>query len=61
MLLQALRGPSNWRGQQTGQESITNSRERDMPGDHQQDWIEEEKQDSGLPPQEEDTLVQDRG
>ena len=61
ILLQAPRGPYAWGGQQTGQESITNSRERDTPGDPQQEWIKEEKQDSALPPQKEESLVQDRG
>lgn len=61
ILLQAPRGTYVWGGQQTGQESVTNSRERDTSGDPQQEWIKEEKQDSALPPQEEESLVQDRG
>lgn len=61
ILLQAPRGAYVWGGQQTGQESVTNSRERDTSGDPQQEWIKEEKQDSALPPQEEESLVQDRG
>ena len=41
--------------------NLSQIRERETPGDPQQEWIKEEKQDSALPPQEEESLVQDRG